>query len=88
MREGAQTCENICSSLKQAVTSVPNPKSYSEDLTVCEPPHLKDLHEGQKAVLKRPLVVTVENKRLQQLQDGEHIAKERHVVLLPKLLHV
>lgn len=38
--------------------------------------------------MKRPLVATVEDKRLQQLQDGEYITKERHVVLLPKLLHV
>lgn len=38
--------------------------------------------------MKRPLVLAVENKRLQQLEDGEHIAEERHVVLLPKVLHV
>lgn len=63
------------------------PKSSSEDLKVCEPPHLKDFHKGQKAVLKRPLVVAVENERLQQLEDGEHIAEEVHVVLLPKLVH-
>lgn len=50
--------------------------------------HLKDFHKRQEAVLKRPLVVTVENKWLQELQDGEHIDKERHVVLLPELLHV
>lgn len=30
----------------------------------------------------------MENKRLQQLKDGEHIAEEGHVVLLSKLLHV
>lgn len=50
--------------------------------------HLKDPHEGEKAVLKRPLVVAVENERLQQLQDGEHVAEERHVVLLPELVYV
>lgn len=38
--------------------------------------------------MKRPLVVAVEDERLQQFQDGEHVAKESHVVLLPKLLQV
>lgn len=76
----------IWNSLKQVVTSDLNPEIYGEYLTVWA--HLKDLHKGQKAVLKRPLVVAVENKRLQQLQDGERVAKERHVVLLPKLLYV
>ena len=47
--------------------------------------HLKDLHEGEKTVLKRPLVVAVENKWLQQLQNGEYVAEEGHVILLSKL---
>lgn len=38
--------------------------------------------------MKRPLVVVVEDERLQQLQDGEHVAEERHVVLLPELQEV
>lgn len=38
--------------------------------------------------MKRPLVVVVEDERLQQLQDGEHVAEERHVVLLPELQQV
>lgn len=33
-------------------------------------------------------MVALEDKRLQQLQDGEHVAEEGHVVLLPKLVHV
>lgn len=35
--------------------------------------------------MKRPLVVAVENKWLQQLQDRKHVAEKGHVVLLPKL---
>lgn len=54
----------------------------------CGVAHLKDLHKRQKAVLKRPLVITVENKWLQKLQNSEYIAEECHVVLLAKLLHV
>lgn len=50
--------------------------------------HLKNLHEGQQAVLKRPLVVAEEDERLEQLEDGEHVAEEGHVVLLPELVHV
>lgn len=38
--------------------------------------------------MKRPLVVVVEDERLQQLQDGEHVTEERHVVLLPELQQV
>lgn len=50
--------------------------------------HLEDLHEGEETVLKRPLVVAVENKRLQHLQNSQHVAEEGHVVLLPKLVQV
>lgn len=50
--------------------------------------HLKNLHEGQQAVLKRPLVVAEEDERLEQLKDGEHVAEEGHMVLLPELVHV
>lgn len=55
---------------------------------VCAAAHLKNLHEGQQAVLKRPLVVAEEDERLEQLEDGEHVAEEGHVVLLPELVHV
>lgn len=50
--------------------------------------HLENLHEGQQAVLKRPLVVAMEDERLKQLEDGEHVAEKGHVVLLPELVHV
>lgn len=51
-------------------------------------PCLKDFHKREKAVLKRPLVVAVKNQGLQQLQDGQHVAEEGHVVLLPQLVLV
>lgn len=38
--------------------------------------------------MKRPLVVAEEDERLEQLKDGEHVAEEGHVVLLPELVHV
>lgn len=38
--------------------------------------------------MKRPLVVAEEDERLEQLEDGEHVAEEGHVVLLPELVHV
>lgn len=38
--------------------------------------------------MKRPLVVTEEDERLEQLKDGEHVAEEGHMVLLPELVHV
>lgn len=50
--------------------------------------HLENLHEGQQAVLKRPLVVAMEDEWLKQLEDGEHVAEKGHVVLLPELVHV
>lgn len=49
---------------------------------------MKDLHEGEKTVLKRPLVVAVENQRLEHLQNSKHVAEEGHVVLLPELMQV
>lgn len=58
------------------------------DCVPCSFPHLQDLHEGEQAVLQRPLVFTVEHQRLQQLQDGQHVAEERQVVLAPELLEV
>lgn len=53
-RKGAQTRVNICSSLKQGATSDLNPKSHSEDLTVCEPPtwrtFMKDRRQSWSAL--------------------------------------
>lgn len=69
-------------------TSNSKPKSRICQGLTARDTHLKDLHEGEKTVLKRPLVVTVENKRLQHLQNSKHVAEEDHVVLLPELMQV
>lgn len=77
-----------CKTLLIAVGPEPAMKPVWQRSDPVQAAHLKNLHEGQEAVLKRPLVVVVEDKRLQQLQDGEHVAEERHVVLLPELQQV
>lgn len=50
--------------------------------------YLQYFDEGQQTVLQCPLVVRVENQRLQQLQDNQNIAEEGQMVLLPDLLQV
>ena len=50
--------------------------------------YLEDIDDGEQAVLQCPLVVAVEDQRLQQLQDGQHIVEERQVVRLTQLLQV
>lgn len=50
--------------------------------------YLQYFDEGQQTVLQCPLVVRVENQRLQQLQDKQDIAEEGQMVLLPDLLQV
>lgn len=50
--------------------------------------YLQYFDEGQQTVLQCPLVVRVENQRLQQLQDNQNIAEEGQMVLLPDLPQV
>lgn len=50
--------------------------------------HQEQADKGAQAVPKRPLVFALEDTRLQQLQDAQHMQEEGQVVLLPELLEV
>lgn len=50
--------------------------------------HQEQADKGSQAVPQRPLVFTLEDARLQQFQDAQHVQEEGQVVLLPELLEV
>lgn len=50
--------------------------------------YLQHFDKGQQTVLQCPLVVRVENQRLQQLQDSQNITEEGQMGLLSDLMQV